>query len=360
MDIQREIELFEEWLKTHALPPLAQLLWYKLLILSQHASSDGWFSISNRELIHTVQISEKTLLEMRNKLKEAGLIDFVIGRKGEPTRYRLNSFINCHLNESQPKDSLDISSGNLQWKNTVENSSVSLQGNFAVKNYMELSNKNSEKAEKQASEQLAPKPQNQSPQNDKDVNIKDIYIFDINNNNTNTLNDNQDNLEILKDNKLTNVNTEAGLKEQETTGKGDNESFPEVTDRQLIVELVRQFEQIIGKHDNKHFPLIGKLYNDYGYAEVLWALDRLEWALKNKKVEKPKGYLINVLKNSNDKKKESEADGKRKKDNRKYGELPPDDPYSIIKPIRLGKQPDPDVDPYASLPVIRLGPSSTA
>lgn len=230
MDIQREIELFEEWLKTHALPPLAQLLWYKLLILSQHASSDGWFSISNRELIHTVQISEKTLLEMRNKLKEAGLIDFVIGRKGEPTRYRLNSFINCHLNESQPKDSLDISSGNLQWKNTVENSSVSLQGNFAVKNYMELSNKNSEKAEKQASEQLAPKPQNQSPQNDKDVNIKDIYIFDINNNNTNTLNDNQDNLEILKDNKLTNVNTEAGLKEQETTGKGDNESFPEVTD----------------------------------------------------------------------------------------------------------------------------------
>lgn len=145
MDIQREIELFEEWLKTHALPPLAQLLWYKLLILSQHASSDGWFSISNRELIHTVQISEKTLLEMRNKLKEAGLIDFVIGRKGEPTRYRLNSFINCHLNESQPKDSLDISSGNLQWKNTVENSSVSLQGNFAVKNYMELSNKTQKK-----------------------------------------------------------------------------------------------------------------------------------------------------------------------------------------------------------------------
>jgi len=358
MNIQKEIELFEEWLKTHSLPPLAQLLWYKLLILSQHADENGWFVISNCELANFAQISEKTLLEMRNRLKDTGLIDFVTGRKGEPTRYRLNSFINYHLNESQSENTLNISSENLQWKNTGENSSVNLQGNFTVENYMESSNKNPEKAEKQASEQSAPKPENQSPQNEKDINIKDIYIFDNNNNNdTSTLNNNQDNLEVLKDNKLTNVNTEAGLKVQETTGEDVNNSPPVVNNKQLIADLVKRFEEITDKHDKKLYSLLGQLYNQYGYTEVLWALDRLEWGLKNKKIEKPEGYLINVLKNS---KKESGSDGKHKKDSRKYSELPPDDPYSIIKPIRLGKKPDPDVDPYASIPVIRLGPSSTS
>ncbi|ADQ06104.1 conserved hypothetical protein [Caldicellulosiruptor hydrothermalis 108] len=200
--------------------------------------------------------------------------------------------------------------------------------------------------------------QNQSPQNDKDINI----FEDNNNSQDNKLTNvnNQDNLEVLEDNKLTNVNTEVGLKEQGATGKDVNNLLPAVNNRQLIADLVRRFEEITGRHDDRFYPLLGQLYNRYGYAEVLWALSRLEWGLKNKKIEKPEGYLINVLKNSNDKKKESEADGKRKKDNRRYGELPPDDPYSIIKPIRLGKQPDPDVDPYASLPVIRLGPSSTA
>ncbi|WAM36574.1 hypothetical protein OTK01_000348 [Caldicellulosiruptor acetigenus] len=353
MSIQKEIELFEEWLKTHSLPPLAQLLWYKFLILSQRADDNGWFAISNWELVNFAQISEKTLLEMRNKLKEAGLIDFVIGRKGEPTRYRLNSFINCHLNELQPKDSLNISSGNLQWKNTVENSKVNLQCNFTVENYMELSDKNSEKAEKQASEQPTLKPENQNPQNEKDINIFDSYII---NNNTNTLN-NQDNLEILKDNKLTNVNTEAGLKTQESTGEDANNSPPAVNNKELIVDLVKRFEEITGKYDKKLYPLLGQLYNQYGYAEVLWALDRLEYKLKHESVEKPEGYLINVLKNN---KKESGSDGKHKKDSRKYGQLPPDDPYSIIKPIRLGKQPDPDFDPYSLIQPIRPGPNSTA
>lgn len=347
MDIQKEIELFERWLKTHSLPPLAQLLWYKFLTLSRHADNNGWFVISNWELVNFAQISEKTLLEMRNKLKEAGLIDFVVGRKGEPTRYRLNSFINCHLNELQPKDSLDISSGNLQGKNTVENYSGNLQCNFTVENYMELSDKNLEKTEKQASEQSTLKPENQNLQNEKDINIFDSNTL---NNNTNTLNNNQDNLEVLKDNKLTNVNTEAGLKTQESTGEDANNSPPAVNNKELIADLVKRFEEITGKHDKKLYSLLGQLYNQYGYAEVLWALDRLEWGLKNKKIEKPEGYLINVLKNSNDKKKESEADGKRKKDNRRYGELP----------LKLGKQPDLDVDPYASIPVIRLGPGSTS
>lgn len=49
-------------------------------------------------------------MEIQSKLKEAGLIDFITGRKREPTRYRLNSFANCHFNELQLKDSLDISS----------------------------------------------------------------------------------------------------------------------------------------------------------------------------------------------------------------------------------------------------------
>uniref|UniRef100_A0A7C5Z933 DnaD domain protein n=1 Tax=Caldicellulosiruptor owensensis TaxID=55205 RepID=A0A7C5Z933_9FIRM len=372
MSILEEIEAFESWLETNSLSPLAQLLWYKLASIKNRLTKTEWFSISNQELMtKTCILSEHTLIEARNELKRAGLIDFVSGKKGQPTLYKLNPISN--LSREKPAENTvqkmhckkytanfavnqDNSNSNTSDNtevNTAENTLQKMQckkcsENFAVK---ESEQKSVSPVDSCSQTALL----NKSQQNDKDINI-----FDINNNNTNTLNKNQENLEILENNKLTNVNTEVGLKEQGTTGEGVNNPPPVVNSRQLIADLVKRFEEITGKHDKKLYPLLGQLYNDYGYAEVLWALDRLEWGLKNKKIEKPEGYLINVLKNGNDKKKESEADGKRKKDNRRYGELLPDDPYSIIKPIRLGKQPDPDFDPYASIPVIRLGQNSTA
>lgn len=370
MDIHNEIEAFENWLETNYLPATSQFLWYKLLSLFAKAGYPEWLTISNQVLMAKTGINSKhTLIEARNKLLEAGLIEIRTGKKGEPTSYRLVSVQErvqkmhhiLHSISFGAEKGAKNEPNNAPYLENGAEYGANFEPNIAPKEkkgaeYGAKNAPNPAPEEQQTPVECCAEPtlQNQSPQNDKDINIFD------NNNNTNTLNNNQDNLEVLKDNKLTNVNTEVGLKEQETTGEDVNNPPPVVNNRRLITDLVKRFEEITGRHDDRFYPLLGQLYNRYGYAEVLWALDRLEWGLKNKKIEKPEGYLINVLKNSNDKKKESEADGKRKKDNRRYGELPPDNPYSIIKPIRLGKQPDPDFDPYASIPVIRPGQNSTA
>lgn len=372
MNILKEIEAFEVWLEANLLSPTAQLLWYKLALIKKCSAETEWFSISNQELMTKTRIlSEHTLIKARNELKKAGLIDFVSGKKGQPTLYKLNSVsdllqentaentvqkIHCKkytANFAANQDGSNSDTDDISGINTAKNTLQKMQCkkysvNFAAK-----------KEDKPEPANLAdscsqPTSQNQNPQNEKDINIFDINTL---NNNTNTLNNNQDYLEVLEDNKLTNVNTEAAFKSQETTGEDVNNSPPAVNNKELIADLVRRFEEITGKHDKKLYSLLGQLYNQYGYAEVLWALDRLEWGLKNKKVEKPEGYLINVLKNN---KKESGSDGKHKKISLKYDELPPDDPYSIIKPIKLGKQPDPNFDPYSIIQPIRLGPNSTA
>ncbi|WPX08186.1 hypothetical protein [Anaerocellum danielii] len=369
MDIHSEIEAFENWLETNYLPITSQFLWYKLLSLFAKAGYPEWLTISNQVLMAKTGINSKhTLIEARNKLLKAGFIEIRTGKKGEPTSYRLisNQERVQKKNQIMHSKSFGAEKGAKNEPNIVpylENGTeygANFEPNIAPKE-----KKGAEYGAKNApnpapEEQQNPvdscsqtTSQNQNLQNDKDINI---FVS----NNNNNLNKNQDNLEVLKDIKLTNVNTEVDLRAQKTTGEDVSESLPEVNNRKLIADLVKRFEEITGKHDNKLYPLLGQLYNQYGYAEVLWALDRLEWGLRNKKIEKPEGYLINVLKNGNERKKESEADGKHKKDSRKYGELPPDDPYSIIKPIRLGKQPDSDFDPYSLIQPIRLGGSSSS
>ncbi|ADQ06105.1 putative transcriptional regulator, GntR family [Caldicellulosiruptor hydrothermalis 108] len=95
MSILKEIEAFEIWLEANSLSPLAQLLWYKLTSIKNHLAETEWFPVSNRELMtKTCILSEHTLIEARNELKKAGLIDFVSGKKGQPTLYKLNSVSN--------------------------------------------------------------------------------------------------------------------------------------------------------------------------------------------------------------------------------------------------------------------------
>ena len=92
MNYIREIESFEDWLEINYLPATAQLLWYKLLVLCNRAGWAEWLSVTNQALMaKTGILSEKTFIETRNKLKQAGLIDFMSGKKGAPTRYKLFS-----------------------------------------------------------------------------------------------------------------------------------------------------------------------------------------------------------------------------------------------------------------------------
>lgn len=92
MNYIKEIEAFEDWLEINHLPTTAQLLWYKLFVLCNRAGWAEWLSVTNQALMAKIGASsEKTLIEARNRLKQAELIDFKPGKKGQPTKYKLFS-----------------------------------------------------------------------------------------------------------------------------------------------------------------------------------------------------------------------------------------------------------------------------
>lgn len=92
MNYIAEINGFERWLETHPLPTLAQLLWYKLLYWSSRSGWPEWTQVDNRRLMVSLQIArEASLTESRDRLVNAGLIEYQKGKKGSPSRYRIIS-----------------------------------------------------------------------------------------------------------------------------------------------------------------------------------------------------------------------------------------------------------------------------
>lgn len=90
-----EINGFERWLETHHLPTVAQLLWYKLLYWRSRSGWPEWTQVDNRRLMVSLQIArEASLTENRDRLVNAGLVEYQKGRKGVPGRYRLISLCN--------------------------------------------------------------------------------------------------------------------------------------------------------------------------------------------------------------------------------------------------------------------------
>ena len=103
MNYIAEINAFEQWLRTNSLPPLAQLIWYKLLALDNSTGWKEWFTVSNGVLLAATNIGcENTLTNNRNKLIEAGLIEYQKGKKGSPNRYKIISLKYTAPNEVYP------------------------------------------------------------------------------------------------------------------------------------------------------------------------------------------------------------------------------------------------------------------
>lgn len=93
MNYISEINGFERWLETHQLPTTAQLLWYKIAYWSSRAGWPEWTQVDNRRLMVSLQIArEASLTESRERLVNAGLIEYQKGKKGTPGRYRIISF----------------------------------------------------------------------------------------------------------------------------------------------------------------------------------------------------------------------------------------------------------------------------
>ena len=65
-------------------------LYYELVGIANERGWPAGFQYSNQLICATIGISEKSLIAARNRLKQAGLLDFVSGHKRAPTSYTLS------------------------------------------------------------------------------------------------------------------------------------------------------------------------------------------------------------------------------------------------------------------------------
>ena len=90
MNYIKEQNRFDSWLETNDLPNLSMCMWYRLFAVFNKTKWEEWVSIDNARLMKLIKCkSEKTAIEAREKLIEAGLLQFEQGHKGSPSRYRL-------------------------------------------------------------------------------------------------------------------------------------------------------------------------------------------------------------------------------------------------------------------------------
>lgn len=92
MSYINEINAFDRRMHRAPLSPLAQLLWYKLMQLSNRLHWPEDFQIDNRRLMAEINVSAlRTLMAARQELVDDGLLIFSPGVRGRPSTYRLPS-----------------------------------------------------------------------------------------------------------------------------------------------------------------------------------------------------------------------------------------------------------------------------
>lgn len=81
---------FNRWLETNPLDPMAQLLMFKFFDIFNRSGWEEWVSVDNLTLMSKIKIGrESTLISIRDKLVECGLVEYRKGKKGSPNKYKL-------------------------------------------------------------------------------------------------------------------------------------------------------------------------------------------------------------------------------------------------------------------------------
>ena len=84
-------EGFHNWLEGNYLPMPSQVIFWKLIHLFKLSEWSEWVQVDNRSLMSIVQIRcERSFINARDKLIEKGLIIYSKGKKGSPSKYKLN------------------------------------------------------------------------------------------------------------------------------------------------------------------------------------------------------------------------------------------------------------------------------
>lgn len=113
----KEINAFRNYLRTHPLEAITQALWYVLIDYHNSSNWEQWITIDNSRLMAELQISENTLIKHRNKLIQAGLLEYKSQqRKKNSGKYKLIS-----LEEVNKTTSKNTAECEVKYKTTSKN-----------------------------------------------------------------------------------------------------------------------------------------------------------------------------------------------------------------------------------------------
>lgn len=81
---------FNRWLESGNLPGGSQLMYFKLLNIFNRAGWPEYVRVDNLRMMLMIGVeSKQAVVRARDKLAEAGFIEFQKGKKGSPNRYYL-------------------------------------------------------------------------------------------------------------------------------------------------------------------------------------------------------------------------------------------------------------------------------
>ena len=91
---------FHLWLESNKLPTHSKLLYFSLLNVFNRAGWPDYVQVDNRRLLYMADVySEKTAIQARDSLVNAGIICYQRGKKGNPGKYSLVN-LQCNYNSN--------------------------------------------------------------------------------------------------------------------------------------------------------------------------------------------------------------------------------------------------------------------
>ena len=99
---------FNRWLESGDLPGSSQLMYFKLLNVFNRAGWPEYVRVDNLRMMLMIGVeSKQAVVRARDKLVEAGFIEFQKGKKGSPNRYYLvkrSHFVTENVTVSVPEN----------------------------------------------------------------------------------------------------------------------------------------------------------------------------------------------------------------------------------------------------------------
>lgn len=134
-----QINYFNRYMEDNPLPPIAQLLWFKLFDIYNRSGWKEEFQADNFRLTSLIGVgSQKTFINYRQNLVDAGLIEFTPGHKRCPSKYKIIRLIRNEYGEIEPEKqcNFDSVSGTKTDEIQCKNDNVSDSKNeIGCKNY---------------------------------------------------------------------------------------------------------------------------------------------------------------------------------------------------------------------------------